>query len=221
MDDTIRIKQYILELNSMMPSHYDTIKDVFIAEYGYPELDPLRDEICKCIICGLYQATITLTNHLLEKSLKFCLAIKYSKENKKENTKIEDAFTDGINKYDKLRLYDTIDQSFIEGLISEEHKNELIKFKNTFRNPYSHANTDIYKDLFVNGKGFTIKDLEGGIEQFMEKCFDSKSDNIIPLKNLPSAQGIFQVKIAKDNCVSYFRSVDRIIRYMLLNLKCK
>jgi hypothetical protein len=75
-----RINQFIDELNQTIAPNYQITKEIFNREYGYPELDPLRDEICKCLICGLYQAAITLTNHLLESSLKKCLAIKYKIE---------------------------------------------------------------------------------------------------------------------------------------------
>jgi len=88
----LRIRQFIDELNTNMSSNYQIVADIFNTGYGYPELDPLRDEICKCIICGLHQASITLTNHLLEASLKKCLAIKYSIENRKNNLKPKDVF---------------------------------------------------------------------------------------------------------------------------------
>ncbi len=219
MDKPSRIEQFVNELNLCLTPNYEVINEVFNFEYGYPALDPIRDEICKCIICGLYQSTITLTNHLLEKSLKFCLAIRYSRENRKENAKIEDVFTEGIEKYDNLNLDDTINRACRQGLITKEEKSELKNFKDTFRNPYSHANTDIYKNISIKGKVVTTRDLENGLEPFLIKCFDGKSDRIMPLKNLPFAQGIFQVEIAKKDCVPYFKRVDEIIRNMLQKLK--
>lgn len=216
-----RIEQFIGELNSCLIPNYEAISEIFDSEYGYPELDPIRDEICKCFMCGLYQSTITLTNHLLEKSLKFCLGIKYTIENKKENAEIQDIFIDGINKYDKLFLEDTINRACTKGLITKEQKEELKKFKDIFRNPYSHANTAIYRDINVRGKVVSIKDLEEGVDKFFEKCFDRNSDIEMPLKNLPFAQGIFQVKIAKEDCLPYFGNIDKIIRDMLLKIKEK
>jgi hypothetical protein len=221
MNNKNRIELFVEELNSGIIPNYRIVCDIFDSEYGYPTLDPIRDEICKCIICGLYQATITLTNHLLEKSLKFCLGVRYSSENKKENAKIENAFVEGVDKYDNLLLDDTINRACTQGLITKEQKKELKQLKDTFRNPYSHANSDIYKDISVKGKTVTIKDLENGIDKFMEKCFDSDSDSEIPLRKIPFAQGIFQVKIASENSVPYFKKVDEIIRIMLSNLKQK
>jgi hypothetical protein len=221
MENTSRIQQFIAELNSKMPLYYNAINDAFNTEFGYPALDPVRDEICKCIICGLPQATITLTNHLLEKSLKFCLGVKYSSNNKKEGTKLENIFQEGIEKFDRNNLEQTINHATSKGLITKEQKKQLIQFKKTFRNPYSHANTDIFKDISVMGKCVTTKDLEDGLENFLEKCFDSSSDIEMTFKNLPFAQGIFQKKIAQEDCIPYFMKVDEIIRSMLSNLKNK
>lgn len=80
-----RLEQFVNELNVSINGNYELIKNNFNIEYGHPELDPLRSEICKCIICDLHQAAITLTNHLLESSLKKCLVMKYSINNKQDN----------------------------------------------------------------------------------------------------------------------------------------
>ncbi|GAB1473160.1 hypothetical protein MASR2M69_06010 [Bacteroidota bacterium] len=162
---------------------------------------------------------ITLTNHFLEKSLKFCLGIKYSIENKANGMEIKDAFIDGININDKLQLEQSINAACSQGLISKEQKKELKDFKNKFRNPYSHANNEIFNGKSVKGKQVSTKDLENGWDDFQKICFDKSKDVEIPIENLPFAQGIFQVKIAKDDCVPYFKSVDKIVRDMLLKIK--
>ncbi len=218
-DDVRCLQQFIDDTNFNLQINYAQIKDVFVLKYGYPELDPLRNEICKCIICGLFQAAITLTNHLLEKSLKFCLIIKYTKETKKEETLFDTIFEEGLLKYDKSDLEQTINQACSQGLITKEQKKILIQFKRRFRNPYSHATTDIYKDTFARGKMMSVDDLTDGLESFMRKCFDESLDTNISLKKNLIAQGFFQVPIAKANSVPYFRNVDLIIREMLLNLK--
>lgn len=92
MDNNNSLEGFINSLNSQIGNNYEIVKEIFTIEYGYSALDPIRDEICKCFICGLYQSTITLTNHFLEKSLKFCLGIKYSIENKVDGMEIKDAF---------------------------------------------------------------------------------------------------------------------------------
>src|ERR1035437_9424617 len=111
-----RLDQFVTDLNAQISSNYYIVKGIFNQEYGYPELDPLRDEICKCIICGLNQAAMTLTNHLLESSLKKCLAMRFSIENKKENVELKDAFKTGIDEYDDKLLEDTINRACSQGL---------------------------------------------------------------------------------------------------------
>jgi len=221
MENISKIQNLINKLNTTIPSNYEVIKDVFNSEYGYPELDPLRNEICECIIFGLYVAAITSTNHLLEKSLKFCLSVQYSRHNKKNGANIEDAFIEGIEKYDNCDLEKTINQACSQGLITKEQKKQLVKLKNKFRNPYSHASTEVFEDRKVIGKVVSTKDLDDGFEKFLEKIFDSNSDVEMSLKNLPFAQGIFQHNIAKEDCLPYFQEVDIIIRAMLSNLKTK
>jgi len=70
---TNRIQNFIDELNRQIETNLPKIDFQFNSEYGWPEFDPLRDEICKCLICDLCQAAITLTNHLLENFLKTML----------------------------------------------------------------------------------------------------------------------------------------------------
>ena len=43
-------------------SNYPLIQDLYQNYYNMPELDPLRHEVCLCLILGLNQAAITLTN---------------------------------------------------------------------------------------------------------------------------------------------------------------
>ena len=168
---------------------------------------------------GSNRQNVTLTNHFLERSLKFCLGIKYSIENKRDDMEIKDAFIDGINKYDDLRLEHSINAACSQGLITKKQKQELKGFKDKFRNPYSHANKAIFSGRSVNGKQVSIKDLENGFEEFLKLCFDSSLDNEVPLENLPFAQGILQVEIAKEDCYPYFESVDKIVRSMLQKIK--
>lgn len=106
-------------------------------------------------------------------------------------------------------------------MISKEQKQKLKDFKNKFRNPYSHANKAIFSGKSVKGKQVSTKDLENGLEDFLKLCFDNSKDEEIPIENLPFAQGIFQVEIAEDDCFPYFKSVDNIVRDMLLKIKEK
>lgn len=216
-----RIVQFIGELNESLSLNYEIVKDIFNSEYGYPELDPLRDEICKCLICGLNQAAVTLTNHLVESSIKKCLALKHSIDNKHDDMKLEDAFKSGIEKYDKLELEDTINRARTQGLITKEQKKQLKKFKDDFRNPYSHATSaEIFKDTAIKGKTISLIDGENP-EDLLARIFNDSADSFLNVKDIIPIQGIVQVMIAKQISQPYFRAVDAIIREMLLKIKAK
>lgn len=210
-----RISLFIKDLNDCLKPNYEIVKSVFNNEYGFPALDPLRDEICKCFMCGLYQSTITLTNHLLERSLKFCLASKYTFETKEKESDIRTVFKEGIDKYDNSMLEQTINAACTQGIITKDQKKELKAFRDKFRNPYSHAFNNIFEGKKVKGKVISSADLENGIDNFFKHCFDKTTDEEFDLENLPFAQGIMQIKIAKEDSLPYFKRVDEIIRDML------
>jgi hypothetical protein len=215
MKEEERISLFINDLNNCLKPNHEIVKSIFNNEYGFPALDPLRDEICKCFLCGLYQSTITLTNHLLERSLKFCLASKYTFETKEKDNDIRTVFKEGIDKYDNSMLEQTINAACTQGIITKEQKKELKDFRHKFRNPYSHAFNNIFEGKKVTGKVISSADLENGIDNFFKHCFDKATDEEFDLENLPFAQGIMQVKIAKEDSFPYFKRVDEIIREML------
>ncbi len=215
MEPEKRMQSFVSDLNECLSPNYEIVQSIFNNEYGFPALDPLRDEICKCFICGLYQSTMTLTNHLLEKSLKFCLASKHTFETKKKDSDIRNAFKEGIDKYDDSMLEQTINAACTQGLITKIQKKELKEFRHKFRNPYSHAFNNIFEGKKVSGKVVSTADLENGLDNFFKHCFDKSTDEEFELENLPFAQGIMQIKIAKEDSYPYFKRVDEIIRDML------
>ena len=194
------------------------IEEIFNTEYNYPELDPLRDEICKCLICGLYQAAITLTNHLLESSLKKCLAIKYEIDNKNPQLELKDAFKDGISHYNSWNLNKTINEARIKQLITEEQKNQLHQFREDFRNAYSHADAaKTFLDCHPKIKFISSSDVVT-YEDFL-KIIAEKPNTEISIKDFLPIQGIAQAIFAQKEAVPYFIEIDNIIRNMLLKLK--
>ena len=142
----------------------------------------------------------------------------YSIANKQTDTTIENAFKKGTEQFDKLELDDTINRACTQGLITKEQKKMLKKFKDDFRNPYSHAEaTKIFKDTTVKGKSISLmKDEEP--ENFSERIFDNSTDNQLNVIDILPVHGIIQVIIAKQISVQYFKKVDEIIREMLLKI---
>lgn len=220
MDDTI-LNQFIEELNSSVSDNYIKIKDIFNSRYKYPKLDSVRSEICKCLICNLNQAAITLTNHLLESSLKMCLAIRYSIENKRPEAKMDELFRSGIEKYDKFNLEENINRACTQGLITKEQKIRLIQFKDDFRNPYSHASAiGILKTRMIKGKMISLNVGEKP-EKLFERIFDDSDEIFMFAKDVLPAHGIVQSILANENSLDYFRQTDSIIKDMLIKIKPK
>jgi len=210
-----RLRHLINEINSNLIENYSSIKDIFNNEYGWPELDPVRDEICKCIMFGLSQAAITLTNHLLESSLKKCLIYKYTIDNKKDidEKKIETIFKNGIDKFDnsKSDLSKSINAACTNGLITKKQKMILHDFRERFRNSFSHASSQkTFGDMKIPAK------IINSIDQV-----DKQINNEISVKDVPIIQGIVQSIISSKLCIPYFREVDEIIREMFLKLDIK
>ena len=96
---------FINGLIASIKNNYDSVADAFENHYDWPEIDPVRSEICECIICGFYQAAITLTNHLLESVLKKALIIDTSLKNKTEQNDIANVFDDASAHFAKENLY--------------------------------------------------------------------------------------------------------------------
>ena len=108
MNPTI-FDNFIAELNANIRNNYNTIAEAFENEYGWPEVDSVRSEVCKCLICGLHQAAITLTNHLLESVLKKALIIEESAKNKTAHSDITNVFDDATSQFASKNLYENIE----------------------------------------------------------------------------------------------------------------
>ena len=193
-------------------NNYISIRDNYKSEYGWPELDPIRYEICLCIVCGHFQATITLTNHLVESLLKYALiytAFRKKKDKKKKNEIVSSLIEDmqpGIEKYDSENMYNNIEQAFKIGLIDEIQKNRLHEIRKNFRNPYSHANkSKIFGESTIPVQGMEFKNDGLAMDKEM----------IEKIKTLPFIQGITQIEHAKEFAISYFKEIDSMVRIIM------
>lgn len=188
-------------------NNYEKLKAIFYNSYNYPEFDTLRDEICKCIICDLNVAAITLTNHLIEDFLKKMLIYKNAD---KTSDSIIDAFEDSTKDYDNITLYSSIETAFKENIITESQKTLLHKFRNEFRNPYSHAESKkIFEGLKMGVQQVSLEDNELRSSEY-------RLEEII---KLPFAHGLVKIKIAKEIAADYLGLVDKIIREVLMKRK--
>lgn len=211
MNQTI-LENFIEELNANIRNNYDTVADVFENEYGWPEVDSVRSEICKCLICGLYQAAITLANHLLESVLKKALIIDESAKNKTEQSDITNVFDDATEKYANKNLDFTINQACRKGLINKEEKNILHGFREQYRNAFSHADPQkTFSGISIPATIITTKDLDNP-EEFFKKAFTNKPNVTLSAENNVIIQGLIQSIKAEQEAASYFLTIDGIIR---------
>lgn len=208
------------EINSNVSKNYKLVKDEYNLSYGYIKLDPLRDEICKCLVCDLNQAAITLTNHLLESSLKYFLTIKYSKENKPISSFWGSLFKSGIKKHEKLYLSETIKLASRKNLITDNQEERLNYFRENYRNPYGHASSKIFGNMKLSGKIVTVPK-DGNVEKFIADVYDATQYHSTNVKDFLPIQGIAQVIKAQETALPYFKEVDKIIRDIIVIMKEK
>ena len=136
-----RIQEYM--------ENYSNLSFEFENEYEFPDLDPIRYEICICIFFNLGQAAITLTNHLIEAALKRILAHNdfYNDYEKNSNLDYLKDLSKYFKKYDSKTLYENITTAHSKGLINENERKELLRIKDDYRNAYSHADkSKTFKD---------------------------------------------------------------------------
>ncbi len=123
--------------STVFPKAYEEIRESYLLEM-HGKYDYLREEICKSIVFGLFQASITLTNHLLEVMLKDFLMFNYCGTlNLTSSTLIK--FEEAVDKFDHLDLEETINRSCTATIISKDEKKQLKNYKNNYRNAYGHA----------------------------------------------------------------------------------
>src|SRR5674476_181595 len=111
------INEIINSRESFIFDNYLNIRFRYFNTYQWPEIDPVRNEICLCLLFGLSQAAITLTNHLMESALKNALIVYHSKQNNtpprkgKAITDLIEYFSGAFGIYDKTDLSYDIDRA--------------------------------------------------------------------------------------------------------------
>ena len=207
----IEVDEIIQSRFEFIKRQYPHIREAYNNHYEWPELDPLRDEICLCIMFGLCQAAITLTNHLFESLLKYALIISDGKKNKQKEEEIkgrvvssvEEKYEEGINQYSDLNLSDTINRACTLGLITKKQKKQLHVFRNKFRNAYGHS--DKQKTFGKSTMSVTGVKLENEKFKVDEKLEPEISKFLI-------GQGIVQAMTAQSDAPKYFKYIDSITR---------
>lgn len=179
---------------------YAQIRDSYLVVL-HGKYDSLRDEIFKCITFKCFQASITLTNHLLELFLKDSLMFNECGTAKLDNPQMFEIYGKAVEKFDSLDLNETINRARTADIITRDEKKKLHEFREKFRNAYSHAEK---KKLF-DGKD-PVK--------FVTGKFDGSPPsqvNTVPASHFFVAQGQMQEAIASNDAIPYFLYVDGIL----------
>lgn len=177
--------------------------------FNWSLLNSIREEICKCLIVGCNQAAITLTNHLLEKSLKiFLFHVEPSSQNYTNTEEIERHFKKINRIHGGKDLSDTINNCCSKGLITKEQKNILHNYRDQFRNAFGHAEPN---------KTFGLAEKEVII--FNPLVHNRVPDPVkVKVADFPFLYDYKQKEIADQNSVQYFEYVDNLIKDVLPKL---
>lgn len=164
----------------------------------FKELEPKFNEIISCIIMESYSASITLTNHVLERLLKLALIIDIVGLDK---IKIEDwnsvYSSVDVDKINSTKLNDTINICKSRGLISEDEKEHLHQLRESIRNGFSHFDPrQIFKDE-LDTKTLVYNTPNPAYKKSIELNF----------KSIPILQSVYTNLFAKENAQYFFEVV--------------
>ncbi|MCY1635061.1 hypothetical protein [Marinifilum sp. D737] len=201
MEKAVFEKAFIEKLNKNYPDlgkYFEFELKVFC------EFNTLIFEINKCLILELNRASITLTNHLLERLLKLALI---NHEAGIEPIPIEqwnDTYKRPNEKYGGMNLGQTIGVCKKLGLIMDEEKKLLDKtVRNLLRNGFSHADSsEILKDIPDNTKMYmgSFTNPKEGLEEVS-----------VDQKIIPTFQALQMEEFAKAYAKPYFDFVFKLI----------
>jgi hypothetical protein len=183
-----------------LPDAYEKIRVAYLLDL-HGKYDQLREEICHCITFGLFQASITLTNHLLELVLKDSLIFDDSKLYKLSSLKeSEKNYLEAIEKFDGMVLYETIELAHASNIITDSELAQLHIYRNSFRNAYGHAQkSKIFGDETIP---LALGSLTGSKET---EIAAPKVSSMIFL------HGEIQSRKASIDAIPYFLYVDKIL----------
>jgi hypothetical protein len=191
------------QLTDSLQGNFDSNTRYFEYEFKiFFELEPSIFEIGKCAIMRLNYATITLTNHLLERLLKLALIHKTVGINRKFINQWNINFTEPMQKYGSLTLGKSIDQCKKENLIDDDEKDFLFNIaRETFRNGFSHG--DAAKILSEMPDEAKYYHTEPDDTAWSEMNFNPKA--------IPQLQTVHMEAFANENAKFYFDYVFQLM----------
>ena len=193
-----------------LDQYYPLLRDSYQNPYQWPNLDPVRHEAALSVMFGLFQAGITLTNHLLESLLKLAVIIESSgPEEREESPKGHSVdsfmkdYEEAKDKYGDENLHNNIGTAYSLGLIDEDQKETLHEIREKLRNAYSHADkSKTFGDLTIPVQSAQLEEGELKVGQRSEP----------KVADLLVGQGIIQAKQAEATAPEYFLYIDSLAR---------
>lgn len=172
----------------------------------------IRWEILNCLLLENDNASITLTNHFVERLLKLSLIQLETKNiNLSEPEKYSKMVIHLHNQYDHLTLDATIKHNKNKKLISEEEAHYLSTTCKSFRDSYSHAQIGVINKKQpekFSGYLFNFEDVKKKLVNG-ETNFE-KTQIEIP-KESPTMAQLYQTESARENALEYFTKIYQIL----------
>ena len=198
---------FIEQIEKYVQSPNKLVMEAFNSEYAFIELNSLLNEVCLCIFCGLPQASITLTNTLLELAMR--ISIQYAKGIGIEinNNLLEPLKYEKKNgkKIPQNSLSNNIKIAFAMGLITHEQKDFLNKYRKDFRNNFSHARLETIEEEKIPIGSINISE---------KRCsqIENSLSEFLPL------YGISLYMSAENSYIKNFLDIDKIIRSIICKI---
>lgn len=187
-------------------------KMIFYQEYKFYifcELKSIIDENIVCLILDLNQASICLTNHLLERSIKRALISFYLQNTKFGEPDFVRLQQEAYSKFDNLVLEKSVDFACKEKILTNDEGSLVKCWKNTYRNPFSHANIskilpENASDIYFPGWGFDFRDSTTATKESPMPMIKVEIPMLLLAQTLQS-------DLAKDKAFEYFDNVFKLM----------
>ena len=169
------------------------------------ELESTLIQQYKCLITESYIASITLTNHILERLLKLALIKNYvGLKPAKDMQSFATMFKEPHRLYSDKHLAHTLDHCKKEGLITQVQKDFLFDYiRETIRNGFSHSDTD---KVFKEAPDESLVYHQNLTEPINPKPM------LINMKLIPDIQSVHLFDFAKDAAPKYCDYVFELMK---------
>lgn len=201
-------KNFSGAFNKYFDSNYNKIEKYIDYDIKlFKELETTFVQQYKCLITESYIASITLTNHILERLLKLALiknhvGLKPSKDMQTFAT----IYDEPHRLYSDKPLAQSIDHCKKESLITKTQRDFLYDYiKDTIRNGFSHSDTD---KIFKGTPDESII-----YHQNLTKPIDPKPMSL-NMKLIPEIQSLNLFDFAKDSAHTYFAYVFELMKHI-------